>query len=110
MKIRDRIKELRRMKASELAPNPSNYREHPAEQRNALRAILQEVGFADAVLGRELKDGGIMLLDGHLRQELAEEDEDQEIPVLILDVNEKEADLILATHDPVGAMANINGS
>ncbi len=57
MKIRDRIKELRRVKASELSPNPRNWRTHPEGQQDALRGILAEIGYADAILARELKDG-----------------------------------------------------
>jgi hypothetical protein len=30
--IRDRIRELRRVKTSELIPNPKNWRRHPKEQ------------------------------------------------------------------------------
>jgi len=43
-----------------------------------------------------------MLIDGHLREELAD---DSKVPVLVLDVTEAEADLILATHDPLTSMA-----
>lgn len=102
MKIRDRIKELRRVKASELHPNPKNWRTHPKQQLDALRGILAEVGFAGAELARELPDGSLQLIDGHARAEIAG---DAEIPVLILDVTESEADKILATFDPLGAMA-----
>lgn len=102
MKIRDRIKELRRVKASELIPNPKNWRTHPVAQQDALKGILAEVGFAGAVLARELDDGSLMLIDGHMR---AETTTDQEIPVLILDVDEAESDKLLATFDPIAAMA-----
>ena len=102
MKIRDRIKELRRVKASELIPNPKNWRTHPIAQQDALKGILAEVGFAGAVLARELDDGTLMLIDGHMR---AETTHDQEIPVLILDVDEAESDKLLATFDPIAAMA-----
>lgn len=105
MKIRDRIKEFRRVPASELLPNPKNWRTHPTEQRDALKGVLAEVGMADAVLARELDDGSLMLVDGHLRVETTG---DSEIPVLVLDVNEAEADLLLATHDPLAAMAGID--
>lgn len=37
MKIRDRIKELRRVKAANLVPNPRNWRTHPQAQQDALR-------------------------------------------------------------------------
>ncbi len=102
MKIRDRIKELRRVRAADLQPNPQNWRTHPTAQRDALQAILAEVGYADALLARETSAGGLMLIDGHLR---AETTPDTIVPVLVLDVNEGETAKILATLDPLGAMA-----
>jgi len=65
MKIRDRIKELRRVKASELLRNPRNWRTHPAAQARALRGLLNEIGYADALIARELPDGQLQLIDGH---------------------------------------------
>ena len=50
MQIRDRIKELRRVPAGELRPNPRNWRMHPSEQQDALRGVLAEVGYANALL------------------------------------------------------------
>jgi ParB-like chromosome segregation protein Spo0J len=100
--IRDRIKELRRVPADQLQPNPKNWRKHPESQANALRGVLAEVGIAAAVLARETAEGGLMLIDGHLRTDVMY---DQDIPVLILDVNEAEADKLLATIDPLAAMA-----
>jgi len=102
MQIRDRIKELRRVRASKLAPNPRNWRVHPDAQRDALRGVLAEVGYADALLARELPDGGLELVDGHLR---AETTPDALVPVLVLDVDEQEAQKILLTHDPLAEMA-----
>ena len=81
MKIRDRIKEFRRVPASLLQPNPKNWRTHPQAQQDALKGILAEVGFADALLARETPEGGLMLIDGHLRAETAS---DALVPVLIL--------------------------
>ena len=104
MKIRDRIKSLRRVKASDLAPNPKNWRTHTDAQANAMRGILADVGYAGAALARETPDG-LQLIDGHLRAELTP---DQKIPVLVLDVTEAEADKILATFDPIGSMAETN--
>lgn len=90
------------MPASELHPNPLNWRTHPKEQLDAIRGILAEVGFAGAELARELPDGSLQLIDGHARAEVAG---DAIVPVLVLDVTEDEAKKILATFDPVGAMA-----
>ena len=103
MNIRNRVKSLRMVPASDLRPNPKNWRTHPKAQADALRGVLAEVGLADACLARELPDGSLMLIDGHLRAETLG---DGEVPVLVLDVNEAEADKILATLDPLAAMAD----
>jgi len=102
MEIRDRIKELRRAKAKDLVPNPKNWRVHPKAQAAALRGLLSEIGYADALLARELPDGRLQLIDGHLR---AETTPNAIVPVLVLDVTESEADKILLTLDPLAAMA-----
>ncbi len=102
MQIRDRIKELRRVRAADLVPNAKNWRTHPDAQRDALRGVLADIGYADALLVRELPDGRLELIDGHLR---AETTPDALVPVLVLDVDEQEAQKILLTHDPLAAMA-----
>lgn len=102
MQVRDRIKELRRVRAADLRPNPRNWRTHPEAQRDVLRGLLAEVGYADALLARELEDGSLELVDGHLRAETTPE---AIVPVLVLDVTHEEAGLILATLDPLTAMA-----
>jgi len=104
VQVRDRIRELRRVKASELIPHPRNWRVHPELQRAALRGVLAELGYADALLARETPDG-LMIIDGHLR---AETTPDMEVPVLVLDVTEEEADKILVTLDPLAGMATAN--
>ncbi len=102
MTIRDRIQELRRVSASALRPHPLNWRTHPRGQREMLEGVLQEVGYADALLARELPDGTLELIDGHLR---AETTPDAEVPVLVVDLNDEEAAKLLALHDPLTAMA-----
>jgi hypothetical protein len=107
MEIRDRIKDLRRVRADSLRPNPRNWRKHPPAQRDALRGMLAEIGYADALVARELADGSLELVDGHLRAELAPE---QMVPVLVLDVSEEEALKLLATLDPLAAMAEADAA
>jgi DNA modification methylase len=102
IRMQDRIRELRRVRASDLLPNPKNWRRHPKAQADALRGLLTEIGYADALLARELPDGRLMLIDGHLR---AETTPDAQVPVLVLDVSAEEADKILLTLDPLAAMA-----
>ena len=103
--IRDRIRELRRVPASELMPNLKNWRRHPDKQRKAMRAVLQEIGYADALLARQDESGQLILIDGHLRADVTPT---QDVPVLILDVTEGEADKILATLDPLASMAELD--
>ena len=103
--MRDRVKELRRVPASELRANPKNWRRHPPAQEAALRGVLEDIGFADAMIARETDDG-LELIDGHLRQEIMG---DREVPVLIVDVTEEEADKILLTLDPLAMMAETDG-
>jgi len=102
MKVRNRVKELRFVKASELYANPRNWRTHPKEQQDAQRGVLAEIGYADAVLARETPEGQLELIDGHLR---AETTPDVEVPVLIVDVNQDEAHKLLTLLDPLAAMA-----
>ncbi len=105
MKIRDRIKDFRRVRASQLRPHPKNWRTHPETQRDALRGVLAEIGYAGALLARELPDGTLELIDGHLRAETTPE---TEVPVLVLDLDEGEAAKLLALHDPLAGMAEAN--
>ena len=49
--------------------------------------------------------GALELLDGHLRADLSK---DELVPVLVLDVDEREAKEILATFDPLGDLAEVN--
>lgn len=99
--IRDRVKELRRVPARDLIANPKNWRRHPKAQAAALAGVLAEIGYADALIARETP-AGLMLIDGHLR---AETTPGALVPVLVLDVDEAEADKILLTLDPLAAMA-----
>lgn len=103
LQFRDRIKDFRRVRAGDLIPNPRNWRIHPKSQADALRGLLAELGFANALLTRELPDGRLMLIDGHLRKENVPPD--AQVPVLVLDVTGEEADKILLTLDPLATMA-----
>lgn len=107
--MRNRIKGLRVVPANTLLPNPKNWRTHPDRQRKAMHGILEEVGYAAAAIARELPDGRLMLIDGHLRTETADE-AGQDVPVLVLDVTEEEADKLLLTLDPIAEMAETDNA
>ncbi|MBS0207796.1 MAG: ParB N-terminal domain-containing protein [Planctomycetes bacterium] len=102
MQVRDRIVEFIRVPARSLRPNPRNWRTHPPAQQDALRGLLAEVGYAEALVARRLNDGELELIDGHLR---AETTPDMDVPVLVVDVSDAEADKLLATLDPLAAQA-----
>ena len=68
--------------------------------------MLAEIGYADALLARELPDGRLMLIDGHLRAEVTPA---ATVPVLVVDLDEAEADKLLLTLDPLAAMAEVDG-
>jgi len=70
-----------------------------------MRGILSEIDYADALLARELPDGTLELVDGHLRQSL---DPDQEVPVLVLDLDQDEAAKLMAVLDPLAGLAEAN--
>jgi hypothetical protein len=103
MAIRDRIKDFCRVPAAELLDNAGNPRRHPQAQRDGLRGVLEQVGIAAALVAyHSQRNGGqLTLIDGHLRKQ----DYDLDWPTLILDVDDEEADLLLATHDPLAALA-----
>ena len=105
MHIIDRVKELRRVRACDLKPNPRNWRTHPPAQQDALRGVLADVGFADAVVARELADGTLELVDGHLR---AETMADALVPVLVVDLDDEQATRVLLTHDALATMAGVD--
>lgn len=102
IEIRNRIVGYRVVKASDLAEHPKNWRIHPEGQKKAMRGVLNQVGWVDAVLFNTTTQ---RILDGHLRRDLAE---DQFIPVLDVELTEEEELLVLATFDPITALADMN--
>jgi hypothetical protein len=64
--------------------------------------MLDDLGAADALLARRTPDGQLELIDGHLRAELAGS---ELIPVLVLDLDERESDRLLAALDPLASLA-----
>jgi hypothetical protein len=100
--VRNRIKAHVRVKARDLVPHELNARVHPEVQKQALRALYGEVGFARSLLAYELPDGRLKLIDGHLRRDL---DPDMEVEVEVLDVSDAEARALLLSIDPLAQLA-----
>lgn len=82
--------------------NPRNWRIHPLNQQNALKGVLEKVGWVQNVIINK-RTGN--LVDGHMRCQLAMREGQKTVPVTYIDVSEEDEAVILATLDPVGAMA-----
>jgi len=90
------------IEAGTLADNPSNWRRHSQEQLQSIRELLDdpEVGWAGVCLFNE-RTG--RLIDGHARKSVV--DPKTPVPMLVGNWSEEAERKILATLDPVGAMA-----
>ena len=89
--------------ANQYLAHDLNARRHPGPQRDALRGSLDAVGWVAPVIV-SVRSG--KLLDGHARiEEALTKDDEQLIPYVEVDVSEAEERLILATYDPIGALA-----
>jgi ParB-like chromosome segregation protein Spo0J len=107
MSVRNRIVRHVRVRASDLVPHEMNPRRHGEEQRQALKALYDEIGFARSLLAYELPDGRLKLIDGHLRAELSP---DLELDVEVLDVNDAEARALLLSIDPLAQLASYDAT
>lgn len=104
---RMRIKEIRMLPARELMNHDGNWRMHPIFQKEALIGDLEEIGITDVLKAyhSEREGGKLVLIDGHLRKDV---DSEQLWVVIILDLNDEEADKQLAMHDSIGEMALVD--
>ena len=95
------------MSPAELAAHPGNWRRHPEFQRRALRASLGDVGWVTGVIVNRLTGH---LLDGHARVEEALARGEPTVPVTFVELTADEELLVLATLDPIGALAVADGT
>jgi DNA modification methylase len=86
----------------QLLANPANWRTHPMEQQQALAGALAEVGWVAQVLVNRTTGH---VVDGHLRVELAISRAEPTVPVAYVELSEAEERLVLASLDPLAAMA-----
>lgn len=101
-KIQNRIVGSGEEPLDQIQFNPRNWRVHPLNQQNALKGVLEEVGWVQEVIVNK-RTGN--LIDGHLRCQLAAREGAKTIPVKYVDLSEEEEGLILSTLDPIAAMA-----
>ena len=99
---RNRIVGYSEEEPDQLLANPSNWRIHPAAQQNALSGVLKEVGLVQNVVANRTTGD---FVDGHLRVMLAMRENQPVVPVTWVELSEEEEHLILASLDPLAAMA-----
>ena len=88
--------------ARALVANPRNWRRHPKHQADALTGLLDQVGWVQQVIVNS-RTG--LLVDGHLRVELAVRHGETDVPVVYVDLTEQEERLVLASLDPLASLA-----
>jgi len=91
----------------QLLANPGNWRTHPFSQTDALGGVLRDVGLVQNVIVN--KTSGFVV-DGHARIALALRDGQPTIPVTYVELDPSEEALILATLDPLSAMAGTDAA
>ncbi len=100
--IRNRIVGHGEEDPASFVANPRNWRIHPREQADALGAVLEEIGWVQSVIVN--KRSGF-LVDGHLRVLESDRLGAKSIPVVYVDLSDEEEAKVIATLDPLAAMA-----
>ena len=86
----------------QLLANPLNWRVHPLHQQEKLEGVLSEIGWIQRVIVNRATGH---VIDGHARVGLAISRGEPLVPVLYVDLTLEEERLVLATLDPIGALA-----
>lgn len=104
---RNRIVAHGKQPADQFMANPRNWRTHPQAQREAMKASLTEVGWVAPVIVNR-RTGYVV--DGHERIWDALQNDNAEVPFIEVDLDEAEEAYVLATFDPIGAMAQADAA
>lgn len=92
--------------ADQFQAHPNNPRIHPKAQRTAVKGSLETLGWVKPVI--ELTSG--YLLDGHERVWQALQSDNAEVPYIVVDLSENEANIALASLDFITEMATYDGA
>lgn len=85
-----------------LVANPKNWRLHPAHQQAALFGSLADIGWVQDVIVNQTTG---LVVDGHARVALAIKHQQNAVPVKYVTLTEPEEAMVLATLDPIAALA-----
>jgi ParB-like chromosome segregation protein Spo0J len=86
----------------QLMAHPDNWRIHPKYQQEALRGVINDIGYIKSVTVNKTTG---RVVDGHLRVTLALRDSIPTIPVEYVELTEAEEAEALLTLDPIAALA-----
>lgn len=86
----------------QLLANPKNARVHSRFQKDTLKGLLTQVGWVQSVIVNKRTQ---FVVDGHARVQVALANNEPMIPVVYVDLEPAEEDLILASLDAVGSLA-----
>ena len=103
---RNRKIETKRMRVGDVLPHPMNPKIHGENQLAPLRGLLETVGKLDDLKAyySERNEGKLTFFDGHGRMSL---DPAEEWDVDVYDLTDAEADLAVATFDPIAYQAQM---
>lgn len=106
MKVLNR--ETKNIKRKFLEADPDNPRVHNPQQREALAAAFDEIGFVGHVLVRPHpeKRNRYIVVDGHERIDHFKDN--QAVPCCVLDVDAAQAKKLLLSYDPLGYLKEID--
>jgi len=99
---RNRITGHGEVSPESLLANPLNWRTHPKQQRDALEAAIDRVGFVQGVIVNTTTGH---VVDGHLRVDLAMQRDEPLIAVDYVALSPEDEAIVLATLDPLSALA-----
>jgi DNA-directed RNA polymerase subunit RPC12/RpoP len=114
LEVRNRIKGLVEVESAAVFDHPHQWRVHPKSQIKTLQAALEHVGQANVIIvyrcvndltdakGNIIPAGSLVAIDGHNRKNKSGVARWQAVE---LDVDDEEAAFLLATLDPISAMA-----
>ena len=87
---------------TQLLANDKNWRIHPHAQELALSEVMREVGLCQNIVVNK-RSGKVV--DGHLRVAMAISEGQPALPITYVDLSDEQEALILASLDPLSAMA-----
>jgi hypothetical protein len=95
-----------------LKMNSLNWKIHLDDQRESLNGLMKKIGWVNGVVVNKRSSdewgeekGVETIVDGHCRVEEAISNSEEEVPVVLVDLSPEEEKIILASFDPISALA-----